>query len=81
MGPVTRRSSPSQLRAGQAAGFGAKPPAELIAERLAALRQMSYRQVISTRLSAVELQAYAALRGYKKGWVWHRLQAQRGSAS
>jgi hypothetical protein len=51
--------------------------AELSLEHLAALRAMPYGQVVQTRLSELELRAYASMRGYKPGWVWHRLQEQR----
>jgi hypothetical protein len=53
---------------------------ELTAERLAALRRMSYRQVLGAKLSERELAAYAARHGYKRGWVWHRLQDQGTAA-
>lgn len=47
---------------------------ELSPERLAQIRMMSYRQVISSNLSEAELAAFARFRGYKPGWVWHRIQ-------
>ena len=49
---------------------------EITAERLAAVRTMSYRLVVNSRLSEPELREYARHRGYKPGWVWHRLLAQ-----
>jgi hypothetical protein len=51
--------------------------AELSAERIEALRSMPYRVVARSRLSEIELRAHAQLRGYKPGWVWHRLEEQR----
>ena len=53
---------------------------ELTAERLAAIRRMSYGQVLGAKLSERELAAYAAHHGYKRGWVWHRLQDQEVAA-
>jgi DNA repair protein RadD len=53
---------------------------ELTAERLAAIRRMPYGQVVRARLTEQELVIYAAHRGYKRGWIWHRLQDQRASA-
>jgi DNA repair protein RadD len=53
---------------------------ELTAERLTAIRCMSYRQVVSARLSERELAVYAQSRGYKRGWVWHRLRDQEAAA-
>jgi superfamily II DNA or RNA helicase len=50
---------------------------ELTAERLRAIRRMTYGQVLRANLSARELAAYAAHHGYRRGWVWHRLQDQR----
>lgn len=50
---------------------------ELTADRLNAIRCMSYRAIASANLSELELSAYAAAHGYKRGWVWHRLRAQR----
>jgi DNA repair protein RadD len=55
--------------------------AEMTAERLTALQAMSYRQIVRTRLSETELRAYAQARGYKPGWVFHRLRDQRTRVS
>jgi superfamily II DNA or RNA helicase len=55
--------------------------AELSAERVAEIAAMSYRRVISARLSAAELHAYARMRGYKPGWVYYRLREMEASAA
>jgi DNA repair protein RadD len=64
------------------AGFR-KPPrqvagelAELTAERFAAMRRMSFREMASKTRTEAELQEFASARGYHRGWVWHRLQEQ-----
>jgi superfamily II DNA or RNA helicase len=64
-------------------GGGRKVPAhlpgdlaELSAERLAAIRAMPYRLVVTSRLSETELRVYAQHRGYRPGWVWHCLRDQ-----
>jgi superfamily II DNA or RNA helicase len=54
---------------------------ELTAERRAAICRMSYRQVVRTLRTEQELAIYAAHRGYKPGWVRHRMREQRASAS
>ena len=41
------------------------------------LMQASYRQFVAEPRSEVLLRAYAQARGYKPGWVFHRLQEQR----
>jgi superfamily II DNA or RNA helicase len=51
--------------------------AELSPSRIAAIRAMPYRQVVNSRLTKAELAAYAEHRGYKPGWVWHRLRDQQ----
>jgi superfamily II DNA or RNA helicase len=50
---------------------------ELTADRMRAIRAMPYRSIVSANLSELELSAYAAAHGYKRGWVWHRLRDQR----
>jgi DNA repair protein RadD len=55
--------------------------AELTAERLAAIRAMSYAQVVGEMRSEAELRAYAISRGYHSGWVRHRLREQREAAA
>ncbi len=50
---------------------------ELTANRVAIIRQMPYRVVLGAKLTEAELQIYAAARGYRPGWVWHRLRAQQ----
>lgn len=50
--------------------------AELTAEKLARARSLSYGQVIRLRLSEAELREFARARGYKQGWVFHRLREQ-----
>jgi hypothetical protein len=37
---------------------------------------MGYRQLLSRPRTQEELQAYAHAKGYKKGWVFHRMQEQ-----
>jgi DNA repair protein RadD len=54
--------------------------AEITPERLAAVRAMSYRQVIAGRLCEAELREYARARGYRPGWVWHRLREKAEAA-
>jgi DNA repair protein RadD len=49
---------------------------ELTAEKLARARQLTYGQVLRLRLSEAELRAFALARGYKRGWVQHRLREQ-----
>jgi DNA repair protein RadD len=53
--------------------------AELTPERLARARRMSYGTMMRTRLSEAELRAFARARGYKRGWVLHRLREQWGT--
>ena len=53
---------------------------ELTPGRLAAVLALPYRAVISAMLSEAELRAYAASRGYRDGWVWHRLREQEAAA-
>lgn len=51
--------------------------AELSAERIAAICGLPYRVIVNIQLTEAELQVYAQHRGYKRGWVWHRLRDQR----
>ena len=53
---------------------------ELTPDRLAAVRRMSYRAIVSSRLSEAELREFARMRGYRPGWVKHRLREQQGAA-
>lgn len=53
---------------------------ELTAERLARVRRMTWGEMLRSRLSEAELRAFASARGYKRGWVQHRLREQRGAA-
>jgi hypothetical protein len=41
---------------------------------------MSYRAIVSSRLSEAELREFARMRGYRPGWVKHRLREQQGAA-
>ncbi len=50
--------------------------AELTAERLARARQLTFREMARTRLSEAELREFARARGYRPGWVFHRLREQ-----
>lgn len=53
---------------------------ELVAlpvEDLSHIIRMPYGRFISQPRTEREIRAYAAARGYKPGWVWHRLQEQR----
>ena len=66
-----------------AAGGGRRAPAhvpgwlgELSSDRLRAVLRLSYRQVVTTRLSEAELRAYQQFHGYKPGWVFYRLLEQ-----
>lgn len=54
--------------------------AELSDDTLAALRAMSYRELVAEQRTEAELRAYAIEKGYKLGWVWHRMQEQREQA-
>jgi hypothetical protein len=55
--------------------------AEINTGRLAAIRSMSYRQMLGATLSEAELREYARARGYHPWWVKHRLrEQQRGDA-
>ena len=45
-------------------------------DRFAAILRLSYGRLLSKPRSEAELQAYATDRGYKRGWVHHRLQEQ-----
>ena len=55
--------------------------AELTAERLTAIRAMSYGEIVSEMRSEAELRAFATSRGYHSGWVRHRLREQREVAA
>jgi DNA repair protein RadD len=54
---------------------------ELTDDRLAAMRGMSFREMASKPRSQAELHEFARARGYKPGWVWHRLQEQDQSGA
>jgi superfamily II DNA or RNA helicase len=41
------------------------------------ITRMSYRRFLSRPRTEAELTAYAEARGYKRGWVWHRLSEQQ----
>ena len=49
---------------------------EVSASRAELIRQMPYRQFINGIWSEPELRVYAKARGYKPGWVWHRMRDQ-----
>jgi DNA repair protein RadD len=66
--PAPRRSAPT-VTPGELV--------ELTSERLARARGMSYRTMLRSRLSEAELRAFAKTRGYKPGWVLHRLREQQ----
>ena len=51
--------------------------AELTPGRLIRARSMSYRTMLHSQLTEAELRAFATARGYKRGWVLHRLREQR----
>lgn len=68
------RRAPPQVDGGMVEIGGINSP-----ERLAMLRQMSFRAMRNCRLSYQELQAYGALRQYKKGWAWHRFREQEAA--
>jgi hypothetical protein len=36
---------------------------------------------VNSKLSEAELRACARAKGYRRGWVWHRLQEQRRTAT
>jgi len=50
--------------------------AEFAPEQFAYILRMGYRQLLSRPRTQEELQAYAHAKGYKKGWVFHRMQEQ-----
>lgn len=52
---------------------------ELSAEAAARIARMPYRRFLAQPRSERELRVYAEARGYKPGWVWHRLREQQGS--
>jgi superfamily II DNA or RNA helicase len=68
--PLPRRRTPQEIPGGLR---------EISADHLARLVRMPYRSFIRTRRTEGELRAYAQAHGYKKGWVWYRLQEQRES--
>jgi hypothetical protein len=43
----------------------------------AALLRLTYEQIMRLRLSEAQLRFIAEARGYRPGWVWHRLQEQQ----
>jgi DNA repair protein RadD len=58
-------------------GNGEGDLTELTSEILSRIRAMPYKQFVSEPRSEEELRIYAQHRGYRKGWVFHRLQEQR----
>ena len=52
---------------------------ELTAGEAARIARMPYRRFLARPRSERELRAYAEARGYKEGWVWHRLREQQES--
>lgn len=51
--------------------------AEITADYFARIARLPYREFVRTPRSERELRAYAKAHGYKRGWVWHRLQEQQ----
>ena len=58
-------------------GNSAGDMAELTQDILSRLREMPYGQFIAETRTEEELQVYAKSHGYKKGWVYYRIQEQR----
>lgn len=54
---------------------------EITDQRLAIARSLSFRQMVNQRLTEPELRAFAAARGYRRGWVQHRLREQAQGAA
>jgi DNA repair protein RadD len=46
------------------------------ADKLERVIRLSYGQLLRVRRTEEELQAYAKAKGYRPGWVWHKLQEQ-----
>ena len=55
--------------------------AELTEAEVTRLRRANYRQMVGGfirgEVSQNELELYGAVKGYKPGWVWHRVQERR----
>jgi len=47
------------------------------ADKFARITRLTYTQLLKHRRTEEELRAYAKARGFKPGWVWHRLQEQK----
>jgi DNA repair protein RadD len=52
---------------------------ELNPEAAARIARMPYRRFLARPRTERELRAYAEVRGYRPGWVWHRLREQQGN--
>jgi superfamily II DNA or RNA helicase len=59
---------------------GAGNLAELTRAHLERVREMSWWELSSRIRTEAELKAYAAARGYRRGWVRHRLREQQEAA-
>jgi DNA repair protein RadD len=53
---------------------------ELTPERLRVIRGMTYGEIMLGSLTEPELRVFAAHKGYKPGWVWHRMREQAEAA-
>jgi len=52
---------------------------EVTADYFARIVHIPYRQFLSAPRTERELRVYAAHRGYRSGWVWHRLREQQAN--
>jgi hypothetical protein len=65
----------SPISRGSEAGGDQRAPKLVEVDRADHLRMMSYRQALQWAGSSEQrLRLVAAARGYKAGWVWHRMQ-------
>jgi len=53
---------------------------EIDADHFQRITRLPYRTFLSKPRTERELRAYAQAHGYKRGWVWHRLQEQHAAA-
>ena len=74
--PVVTRKPPIEI----AGGLRELVPETLPRDDLSHIIRMPYGRFISQSRTEREIRAYAAARGYKPGWVWHRLQEQQWRA-
>ena len=49
---------------------------ELTQDRIAMIKRLPYRLIAASQWTEQELRIYAQHKGFKPGWVWHRLRDQ-----